>query len=102
MFDRFKNEKTMAKKFKEDEFCMNRHEYDITALDLAVKENRSDHSKMKKFVRGRIPVELRFQEEPSIHLASAPRADDPYAMVRDAAMAAREDDDDETTALRDS
>ncbi|GJY78400.1 hypothetical protein Tco_0484201 [Tanacetum coccineum] len=75
MFDRYKTEKRMAKKFKEDEFRMNRHEYDITALDSA--------------------------EEPPIHPTSAPRADDPYAMVRDAAMAAREDDDDDTTAPRD-
>ncbi|GJT99969.1 putative reverse transcriptase domain-containing protein [Tanacetum coccineum] len=50
MFDRYKTERKMAKKFKEDEFRMNRHEYDITALDTAVRENRSDHSKMKKFV----------------------------------------------------
>ncbi|GKD50612.1 hypothetical protein Tco_1279588, partial [Tanacetum coccineum] len=36
MFDRYKTKKRMAKKFKEDEFCMNRHEYDITALDKAL------------------------------------------------------------------
>ncbi|GJU26010.1 hypothetical protein Tco_1164631 [Tanacetum coccineum] len=128
MFDRYKTERKMAKKFKEDEFRMNRHEYDITALDTAVRENRSDHSKMKKFVldlsrqfkelkeqnhraellsqweagvRGRIPAHLRFREESPIYTASAPRADDPYVMVRDAAMAAREDDDDDITAPRD-
>ncbi|GJX84867.1 hypothetical protein Tco_0335641, partial [Tanacetum coccineum] len=50
----------------------------------------------------RIPAELQFQEEPPIHPASAPRADDPYAMVRDAVIAAREDEDDDTTAPRDS
>ncbi|GJW73540.1 hypothetical protein Tco_0132910 [Tanacetum coccineum] len=128
MFDRYKTERKMAKKFKEDEFRMNRHEYDITALDTAVRENRSDHSKMKKFVLGlsrqfqelkeqnrraellsqweagvkrRIPTHLRFWEESPIYIASAPRADDPYVMVRDAAMAAREDDDDDITAPRD-
>nr|GFC68998.1 hypothetical protein [Tanacetum cinerariifolium] len=37
-----------------------------------------------------IPNSLRFQEEPSIHIAHVPRADDPYVMVRDAA---REDVD---------
>ncbi|GJV85118.1 hypothetical protein Tco_1525016 [Tanacetum coccineum] len=37
MFDRYKTERKMAKKFKEDEFRMNHHEYDITALDRAVK-----------------------------------------------------------------
>ncbi|GKD80568.1 hypothetical protein Tco_1347407, partial [Tanacetum coccineum] len=52
MFDRYKTEKRMAKKFKEDEFRMNHHEYDITALDTVVRENRSDHSKMMKFVEG--------------------------------------------------
>ncbi|GKB52017.1 hypothetical protein Tco_0902770 [Tanacetum coccineum] len=92
MFDRYKTEKKMAKKFKEDEFRMNRHEYDITALDTAVRKNSSDHSEMKKFVLG--------LKEPPIHFVSAPRADEPYAMVRDAAMAAREDDDDDTTAPR--
>ncbi|GJW34426.1 hypothetical protein Tco_0054458 [Tanacetum coccineum] len=49
---RYKTEKRMAKKFKEDEFRMNRHEYDISTLDMAVRENRSDHSKMMKFVEG--------------------------------------------------
>ncbi|GKD35137.1 hypothetical protein Tco_1250646 [Tanacetum coccineum] len=88
MFDRYKTEKRMAKKFMEDEFRMNRHEYDISTLDTAVK--------------GRIPVELRFQEEPPIHPASAPRSNDPYAMVRDAAIAVREDDDDDTTVPKDS
>ncbi|GKE08267.1 hypothetical protein Tco_1411818, partial [Tanacetum coccineum] len=124
MFDRYTTKKKMAKKFKEDEFCMNRHEYDITTLDTAVRNNSSDHSEMKKFivglsrqfnelkeqnrraehlsrweawVRGRIPAQLRFPEEPLIHSISAPRADDPYVMVRNAAMAAREDDDDGTT-----
>ncbi|GKE51016.1 hypothetical protein Tco_1486172, partial [Tanacetum coccineum] len=44
MFDRYKTKKKMAKKFKEDEFRMNRHEYDITTLDTAVRKNSSDHS----------------------------------------------------------
>nr|GFB05190.1 reverse transcriptase domain-containing protein [Tanacetum cinerariifolium] len=35
-------------------------------------------------------------EEPSIHPASAPRSNDPYAMVRDVAIAARDDDGDDT------
>nr|GEU56375.1 hypothetical protein [Tanacetum cinerariifolium] len=34
-------------------------------------------------------------EEPPIPSAFAPRADDPYVMARDAAMAAQEDDDDD-------
>nr|GFD02574.1 hypothetical protein [Tanacetum cinerariifolium] len=52
MFDMYRTEKKMAKKFKEDKFRINGHEYDIIALDAAVRENRSDHSKMKKFVEG--------------------------------------------------
>nr|GEU99579.1 ribonuclease H-like domain-containing protein [Tanacetum cinerariifolium] len=125
----YKTEKRMAKKFKEDGFHMNSHKYDITALDTVVRENRSDHSKMKKFVEGlsrqfnefkeqshraerlsrweawvreRIPTGLRFQEEPPIHPTSVPRANDPYAMVGDSAIATREDDDDDTTTPRDS
>nr|GEX58922.1 hypothetical protein [Tanacetum cinerariifolium] len=123
MFDRYKTEKRMAKKLKEDEFHMNDHEYDITALDTAVRENRSDYPKMMKVVEGlsrqfskfkeqnrrakrssrweawvrrRIPRDLQFQEEPPIHPASIPRADNPYVMVSHVTMAAREDDDDET------
>nr|GEV18624.1 hypothetical protein [Tanacetum cinerariifolium] len=75
MFDRYKTEKRITKRFREDEFLMNGYEYDITALDTA--------------------------EKPPIHPASAPRADDPYSMVRDAAIAAQEDDDDDTTSPRD-
>ncbi|GJX98710.1 putative reverse transcriptase domain-containing protein [Tanacetum coccineum] len=103
MFDRYKTERKMAKKFKEDEFRMNRHEYDITALDTAVRENRSDHSKMKKFVLGlsRQFKELKEQNQSPIYTASTPRTDNPYVMVRDAAMAAREDDDDDITPPRD-
>nr|GEW57856.1 hypothetical protein [Tanacetum cinerariifolium] len=47
-FDRYRTEKKMAKKFKEDEFRMNDHEYDITALDAAVRKNSSEHSEIKK------------------------------------------------------
>ncbi|GJZ50898.1 hypothetical protein Tco_0605413, partial [Tanacetum coccineum] len=54
------------------------------------------------FDRGRIPAELQFQEEPPIHHAFAPRVDETYAMIWDAAIAAREDDDDDITASRDS
>ncbi|GJW26951.1 hypothetical protein Tco_0040762 [Tanacetum coccineum] len=122
----------MAKKFKEDDLCMNRHKYDITALDVAVKENSSDYSKIMKFLEGlsrqfnelkeqchqaerlsrweawvrkRIPEGLRFQEEPSeppIHPAFTPCSDDTYAIVRDATVTARDDDGDDTTAPMDS
>nr|GEY09265.1 hypothetical protein [Tanacetum cinerariifolium] len=97
MFDRYMTEKKIAKKYKEDEFRMNGHEYDITTLDAAVRKNSSEHFEMKK---GRIPAELRRKEEPPIYTSSVPRADDPYAMVRDAAMAAQEHEDDDITAPR--
>nr|GFA77145.1 hypothetical protein [Tanacetum cinerariifolium] len=100
--------KKMARKLKQDELHMNGQEFDITALDSTVRENRFKNSKMTKmitglsrdfieikiqnrgaeelshweaWVRGRIPNNLRFQEEPSIYTALVPRADDPYVMV---------------------
>nr|GEV43386.1 putative reverse transcriptase domain-containing protein [Tanacetum cinerariifolium] len=129
IFDRYKTKKIMAKKFKNNEFRINGIEYDITALDAVVRVNRSDHSKIKKFVKGlsrqfnefkekmrraerlshweawvrrRIRGDFQIQKESPIHPTSAPRADEPYFMVRDAAMVAREDSDEDTTAPRDS
>nr|GEV45762.1 hypothetical protein [Tanacetum cinerariifolium] len=111
--DRYMTEKKMARKLRQDELRMNGQEFDITAMDSAVRENRSENSKMMKmitglsreftelkiqnrraeelsrweaWVRGRIPSNLRFQEEPSIYTALVPCADDPYVLVRDAAM----------------
>ncbi|GKD94364.1 hypothetical protein Tco_1374201, partial [Tanacetum coccineum] len=52
MFDRYNTEIRMVKKVKEGDLRMNRHEFDITALDAAVRENSSDYSKMMKFVKG--------------------------------------------------
>nr|GFC46750.1 hypothetical protein [Tanacetum cinerariifolium] len=102
---------------------------DLRTLDSAVRANRSESSKMMRlitdlsrefsglknqnrraeelsrweaWVRGRIPNSLQFQEEPSIHIAPVPRADDPYVMVRDAARGIREDEDDDAVALRDT
>nr|GEX36289.1 reverse transcriptase domain-containing protein [Tanacetum cinerariifolium] len=90
-----------------------------------IRENRSENSKMMKliiglsreftklknqnhmaeelshweaWVRGRIPNNLRFQEEPSIYPRPVPRADDPYVMVRDAAMDTQGDEDVDTDA----
>nr|GEZ35385.1 hypothetical protein [Tanacetum cinerariifolium] len=103
--------------------------FDITALDSAVRANRSESSKMMRlitdlsrefselksqnrrakelsrweaWVRGRIPNSLRFQEEPSIHIAPVPRTDDPYVIARDAARGTQEDEDVDTVALRDT
>nr|GEX40178.1 reverse transcriptase domain-containing protein [Tanacetum cinerariifolium] len=80
----------------------------VTRLDRQFNEfKKQSHraerlSRWQAWVRRRIPEDLRFQEEPPIHPASVPRADDPYSMVKDAAIAAREDDDDNITAPRDS
>nr|GEY08525.1 putative reverse transcriptase domain-containing protein [Tanacetum cinerariifolium] len=129
MHDRYKKEKKMAKKLRQDELHINGQEFDITALDSAVRENRSKNSKMMKliaglsreftelknqnskakelshweaWVKGRIPNNLRFQEEPSIYTASVPHDDDPYFMVRDAAMDTRGDEDVDTDSPRDT
>nr|GFC77072.1 hypothetical protein [Tanacetum cinerariifolium] len=48
-----------------------------------------------------IPERLRFQKEPPIPSAFAPRTDDLYVMARDAAMDTQEDDDDAATAAKD-
>ncbi|GJX37829.1 reverse transcriptase domain-containing protein [Tanacetum coccineum] len=79
MFNRYNTKVRMAKKFKKDDLRMNRHECDITALDAVEKPS-----------------------EPPIHPAFAPRSDDPYVIVKDAAIAARDDDGDDTTAPMDS
>nr|GEX25203.1 hypothetical protein [Tanacetum cinerariifolium] len=65
------------------------------------RENRSNNSKMMKMIEGlsREFTELKIQncrEEPSIYTAFVPRDDDPYVMVRDAAMATQGDEDDDT------
>nr|GEZ45542.1 hypothetical protein [Tanacetum cinerariifolium] len=104
MHDRYKIDKRMAKILRQKELRMNGQAFDITALDSAVKANRSESSKMMRlitdlsrefselkcqnrraeelshweaWVRGRIPNSLRFQEDPSIHIAPVPRANDP-------------------------
>nr|GEV03328.1 hypothetical protein [Tanacetum cinerariifolium] len=51
--------------------------------------------------QGKNTHRVQFKKEPPIYTASAPRVDDPYIMVRDAAMAPREDDDDDISAPRD-
>nr|GEX33631.1 putative reverse transcriptase domain-containing protein [Tanacetum cinerariifolium] len=59
-------------------------------------------SHWEAWVRGRIPNSLRFQEDPSIHIAPVPHADDPYVMVTDAARGTRWDEDGDAVALRDT
>nr|GEW84659.1 putative reverse transcriptase domain, ribonuclease H-like domain protein [Tanacetum cinerariifolium] len=53
-------------------------------------------SRWDAWVRGRIPNNLLFQEEPSIYTALVPRADDPYVMVKDATMDTQGDEDVDT------
>nr|GEV99942.1 transposon Ty3-G Gag-Pol polyprotein [Tanacetum cinerariifolium] len=72
MHDRYRTEKKMARKLRQDELHMNGQEFDITALDSA--------------------------EDPSIYTAPVPCADDPYVMVRDAATDTRGDEDVDTDA----
>nr|GFA18238.1 hypothetical protein [Tanacetum cinerariifolium] len=112
MHDRYKMEKRMAKILRPAELRRNGQAFDIIALDLAVRANRSESSKVMRlitdlsrelsrweaWVRGRIPNSLRFQEEHSIYIAPVPRADDPYVMVRDVARGTREDEDVNTAA----
>nr|GEU86176.1 putative reverse transcriptase domain-containing protein [Tanacetum cinerariifolium] len=52
MHDRYKTKKKMAKKLRQDELRINGQEFDITALDSAVRENRSKNSKMMKLITG--------------------------------------------------
>nr|GEU94608.1 putative reverse transcriptase domain-containing protein [Tanacetum cinerariifolium] len=52
MHNRYKMEKKMARKLRQDELRMNGQEFDIKALDSAVKESRSENSKMMKMITG--------------------------------------------------
>nr|GFA34188.1 hypothetical protein [Tanacetum cinerariifolium] len=75
MHDMCRTEKKMANKLRQDELHMNGQEFNITALD---------------------------SEEPFIYTAPVPRADDPYVMVRDAAMDTQGDEDVDIDAPRDT
>nr|GEX03916.1 hypothetical protein [Tanacetum cinerariifolium] len=52
MHDRYRTKKKMARKFKQYELRMNGQEFNITALDSVVRENRSKNSKMMKMIEG--------------------------------------------------
>nr|GEX72643.1 putative reverse transcriptase domain-containing protein [Tanacetum cinerariifolium] len=90
MHDRYRIEKKTARKLRQDELHMNGQEFDITALDSAVRENRSENSKMLKLITG--------LKGPSIYTAPVPCVGDPYVMVRDFAMDTRGDKDVDTDA----
>nr|GEX42258.1 putative polyprotein [Tanacetum cinerariifolium] len=65
----------------------------IKRLSKQMHDRAEELSRWEAWVRGRIPNNLRFQEDPSIYIAPVPRADDPYVMVRDAAMDTQGDED---------
>nr|GFA78794.1 hypothetical protein [Tanacetum cinerariifolium] len=50
MHDRYSMEKKMAKILRQDELYKNGQEFDITALDSAVRANRSESSKMMRLI----------------------------------------------------
>nr|GEV77975.1 hypothetical protein [Tanacetum cinerariifolium] len=52
MHDRYRTEKKMERKLRQDELRMNGQEFDITALDSAVREYRSKNSMMMKMITG--------------------------------------------------
>ncbi|GJR35933.1 hypothetical protein Tco_1211617 [Tanacetum coccineum] len=52
MYEGHKTEGRMAKKFKENDTQMNRHEFDITVLDAEVRRNSVDYAKMKELIEG--------------------------------------------------
>ncbi|GJR22936.1 hypothetical protein Tco_0971463 [Tanacetum coccineum] len=118
MFEKYNIEIKIKKKFNEDDLRMNLHELDVTIKYFKMKRlveglskqinklklqcSRAERlSQWEAWVRPCIPERLRFQEEPPTLSAFAPRADDPYVMARDAAMAAQEDDDDDGAAAKD-
>nr|GEU69539.1 putative reverse transcriptase domain-containing protein [Tanacetum cinerariifolium] len=98
MFDIYNTKIRMTKKFKEDDLRMNRHEYDITALDVTVRENGSDYSKMIKFVEGLSKQFNKLKEQ----CRRAESLSHWEAWVRDDAIAARDDDGYDTTAPTES
>nr|GEX40207.1 transcription initiation factor TFIID subunit 15-like isoform X2 [Tanacetum cinerariifolium] len=76
--------------------------YALGPMEFTELKNQNRRAKelnrWEAWVRGRIPNNLRFQEEPSIYTAPVSRADDPYVMVRDAAMDTQGDEDVDTDA----
>nr|GEZ40758.1 hypothetical protein [Tanacetum cinerariifolium] len=52
MHNRYRTEKKMEKKLRQDKLRLNGQEFDITALDSAVRENRSENSKMMRLITG--------------------------------------------------
>nr|GEW73502.1 hypothetical protein [Tanacetum cinerariifolium] len=80
MHNRYTTERKMAKKLRQDELRLSGQEFDITALDSAVKENRSKNSKMMRLITGlsREFIELKNQNkaEELSHAAMYTRGDE--------------------------
>nr|GEX11339.1 hypothetical protein [Tanacetum cinerariifolium] len=91
MHDRYRTERKMAGKLKQNELRMNGQEFDITALDSIVRENRSENSKMMKMIEGlsREFTELKIQKRRAKELSHA-------------AMVTQEDEYDDPNAPRDT
>nr|GEV13620.1 hypothetical protein [Tanacetum cinerariifolium] len=69
----YRTEKKMARKLRQDELRINGQEFDITALDSAVRENRSENYKMMKMITGlcREFTELKIQNRRAEELSHA-------------------------------
>ncbi|GKD64892.1 hypothetical protein Tco_1307000 [Tanacetum coccineum] len=111
MFERYTTEFKIKNKFKEIDIRMHNQGSEISSnysdmmwlikdLSEQVEELRLKCrrgkclSQWEAQVRPQIPEGLRFREEPPVLPVLVPRADDPYVMVREAALAAEDDDAD--------
>nr|GEW12270.1 putative reverse transcriptase domain-containing protein [Tanacetum cinerariifolium] len=93
MHDRYMMEKKTAKKLRQDEIRMNGQEFDITALDSAVRENRSKNLKMMRLITD-LSREFRAF---NLH-CSWTTSGRSLVMVRDAVMDTRGEEDVDTDA----
>nr|GEZ67161.1 hypothetical protein [Tanacetum cinerariifolium]GEZ67488.1 hypothetical protein [Tanacetum cinerariifolium] len=91
MHDMYRTEKKMVKKLRQDELHMNGQEFDITALDSAVRQNESENSKMMRLTTdySREFTELKNQNQRDEELSHA-------------AMNTRGDENVDTDAPRDT
>nr|GEU66934.1 putative reverse transcriptase domain-containing protein [Tanacetum cinerariifolium] len=80
----YRMEKKMAKKLKEDELRLNGQEFDITALDSAVRENRSENSKMMRLITARdVAMDTRGDEDVDTDAPRNTQPSEPRGSPRD-------------------
>nr|GEU55559.1 hypothetical protein [Tanacetum cinerariifolium] len=91
MHDMYRTKKKIAKKIRKNELRLNGQEFDIIALDSAVRENRSENSKIIRLITG---LSMEF-----INLKNQNRRAEELSH---AAMYTRGDDDVDTDAPRDT